>query len=445
MKKVIVVGGGSSGLSAAYTLKKNGYDVTLFDRDKKPGGRLKMYQKDGFSINIATQLFVPSYAMAHKLAGDLGISDQFMTVDMSLMRVYYENGWVNSKPNPNDPAELAKAGAYAQNMGPNLPKLFEWVSSVSQNMYEGSSDWLADLDGDDSGNFGDYVRTHFGEEVLECFVQPIVATLAQDDPGKFGVAYGVMLLKSVMGGTCEVLKYGVGDLATQMIKYLGDSIVANSPVTEIKVVNGRATGVVVNGVLYEADAVICATQGNKVLGLIPGLSDAQKQAISKVTYCGCMHSMLFYDKVLSDEMMGGMIPGRTGAPFCGLLFNSRFGSAALPPGKECVSLFYYGSGRDKYWNSSQEEIAQVSATEFRKFFPSLPKDFLFAHTEKIEDAIYTMEAGSATAMRKLREQHYQDVKGLYLAGEYLYTGSVESALNSGCRAAEFVMERREEI
>ncbi|MEH2919589.1 protoporphyrinogen/coproporphyrinogen oxidase [Samsonia erythrinae] len=443
MKKIIVVGGGSSGLTAAYTLKRHGYDVTLFDQDKRPGGRLKMYQKNGFSINIATQLFVPSYKMAHQLAKELDIADQFMTVDMNLMRVYYDNGWVNTNPRSAD--ERARAEAYAQSMGPNLPRLLEWVANISQGIYEGSADWMADLDSDDSGNFADYIRKYFGEEVLENFVQPIVATLAQDNPDKFGIAYGVMLMKSVVGGPCEVLKYGVGDLATQMINYLGDSIVPDSPVKEVKVVNGRATGVVVNDTFYESDAVICATEGSKVIGLIPGLSDAQKQAISKVTYCGCMHSMLFYDTVLSDDMMGGMIPRRTGAPFCGLLLNSRYGNAALPPGKECVSLFYYGAGRDKYWNASQEEIAQVSASEFKKFFPSLPKDYLFAHTEKIPYAIYTMQAGSATAMRKLREQHYQDVKGLYLAGEYLYTGSVESALNSGRRAAEFVMGQRDRM
>jgi protoporphyrinogen oxidase len=445
MKKVVVVGGGSSGLSAAFTLKKHGYDVTLLDRDKTPGGRLKMYEKDGFSINIATQLFVPSYRTAHDLVDEVGLSDQVLPVDMSLMRVYFNGDWVTSRPDPNNPTELAKAGAYAQNMGANLPRFFEWIGGLSQTMYEGSADWLAHLDGDDSGNFEDFVRANFGDEVLECLVQPVIATIGLTRPDDIGVAVGAMFMKSVVGGQCEVLKHGVGDLATQIIKYLGDTIVSDTPAREIKVVNGRVTGVVTDRGFYEAEAVICATQGNKVMDLIPGLSDAQKQAVSRVTYCRCMHSMLFYDEVLSDRMMGGMMPRRTGAPFCGLLLNSRYGSAALPEGKECVSLFYYGEGNDRYWNSSEDEIAEVSAREFRKFFPELPAHYSFAKTIKIEEANYTMHAGAATAMKRLREHHYQDVTGLYLAGDYLYTGSCESALTSGRKAAEVVMGMRHTI
>ncbi|MHB9863568.1 protoporphyrinogen/coproporphyrinogen oxidase [Streptomyces sp. YIM S03343] len=445
MKKVVVVGGGSSGLSAAFTLKKSGYDVTLLDRDKKPGGRLKMYQQDGFSINIATQLFVPSYTVAHQLIDEVGLTDQVLPVDMSLMRTYFDNGWVNSKPDPSDAVELAKAGAFAGSMGPNLPRFFEWIARQGAGMYEGNTDWLADLDGEDSGNFEDFVRNNFGEEVLENLVQPIIATIGLTVPADLGIAAGAMWVKSVMGGQCEVLTHGVGDLGTKLVEHLGDSVVADTPAREITVKNGRATGVETDKGFYEADAVICATQGNKVLGLIPGLSDAQKHAISKVTYCRCMHSMLFYDEVLSDRMMGGMMPRRTGAPFCGLLFNSRYGSAALPPGKECVSLFYYGEGNDRYWNSSEDEIAEVSAREFRKFFPELPKHFSSAKTIKIEEGNYTMHPGAATAMKQLRERHYQDVKGLYLCGDYLYTGSCESALNSGRRAAEVVQGLRETI
>jgi NADPH-dependent glutamate synthase beta subunit-like oxidoreductase/CO/xanthine dehydrogenase FAD-binding subunit len=39
-KKVAIVGSGPAGLAAAYYLRKSGYQVTIFDRNKKPGGML---------------------------------------------------------------------------------------------------------------------------------------------------------------------------------------------------------------------------------------------------------------------------------------------------------------------------------------------------------------------------------------------------------------------
>ena len=39
-KKVAVIGAGISGISASETLLKAGFEVSLFDQGKSPGGRL---------------------------------------------------------------------------------------------------------------------------------------------------------------------------------------------------------------------------------------------------------------------------------------------------------------------------------------------------------------------------------------------------------------------
>lgn len=39
-EKIAIIGGGPAGLSAAYYLRENGYPVTVFEREKKPGGML---------------------------------------------------------------------------------------------------------------------------------------------------------------------------------------------------------------------------------------------------------------------------------------------------------------------------------------------------------------------------------------------------------------------
>ncbi len=446
MTRVVVVGGGSAGLAAAFTLKKNGYDVTLLDRDTKPGGRLKMFQRDGFSINIATQLLVPSYTVAHQLIYEVGLADQIIPVDMSQMRVFFNNDWVTSKPDPANIDELARAGAFAQSMEPNLNRLFGWVGEQAAGMYEGNADWLSGLDSEESGNFEDFIRANFGSEVLENFVQPIVATIGLTDPSDLGLAAGAMWLKSVMGGSCEVLKHGVGDLATKMIEYLGDSIVAGTPAIQVKVVNGLSHG--------RSDRQWLPRSGRGCLRDPRQQGDRSHPRAVRRSEVRHLEGHLLSVHALHAVLRRGLVQPHDGwndaSPHGGAvlrapLFNSRHGSAALPPGKECVSLFDDGKGKDQYWKSSEDEIAAVSAREFRKFFPELPKDFSSAATIKISEANYTMHPGAATAMKRLREQHYQDVKGLYLCGDYLYTGFCESALNSGRRAAELIQGVRETI
>jgi len=48
---VIVLGGGPAGLSAAYTLKKHGFNVGLFDKNSEPGGLCRSFTIDGFTFD----------------------------------------------------------------------------------------------------------------------------------------------------------------------------------------------------------------------------------------------------------------------------------------------------------------------------------------------------------------------------------------------------------
>ncbi|MBR4200436.1 MAG: NAD(P)/FAD-dependent oxidoreductase [Oscillospiraceae bacterium] len=66
MKKVqaIIIGGGSAGLSAAVTLKKNGIeDVLVIEKDEEPGGILEQCIHNGFGLQtFQEQLSGPAYA-----------------------------------------------------------------------------------------------------------------------------------------------------------------------------------------------------------------------------------------------------------------------------------------------------------------------------------------------------------------------------------------------
>ena len=50
-KKVIIVGGGAAGLVAAWTLKKQGVDVLLFEAGDEIGGRMGGARVKGFSVD----------------------------------------------------------------------------------------------------------------------------------------------------------------------------------------------------------------------------------------------------------------------------------------------------------------------------------------------------------------------------------------------------------
>ena len=61
MKKVLIVGTGLGGLTAALRLAKLGYQVEMVEKYHQPGGRLNQLKKDGFTWDMAPTFFSMSY------------------------------------------------------------------------------------------------------------------------------------------------------------------------------------------------------------------------------------------------------------------------------------------------------------------------------------------------------------------------------------------------
>ena len=57
-KKIIVVGSGFGGLSAATLLAKQGFDVTVIEKNEQAGGRASVWKKDGFTFDMGPSWYL---------------------------------------------------------------------------------------------------------------------------------------------------------------------------------------------------------------------------------------------------------------------------------------------------------------------------------------------------------------------------------------------------
>ncbi len=56
MKKVIVIGSGFAGLSAAACLAQKGFDVTVLEKNDSLGGRARQWITEGFTFDMWPEL-----------------------------------------------------------------------------------------------------------------------------------------------------------------------------------------------------------------------------------------------------------------------------------------------------------------------------------------------------------------------------------------------------
>ena len=85
---------------------------------------------------------------------------------------------------------------------------------------------------------------------------------------------------------------------------------------------------------------------------------------------------------------------------------------------------------------SDEEIKRALIKEVKRFLPAMPDEPLFTNIYRWREAVCIGQPGMLTAFTEIKQGHYRDVGGLYLAGEYLNMPSVESAAYSGVFAAQ---------
>ncbi len=57
-KKVIIIGAGYAGLSAAALLAKSGYTVTILEKNDQPGGRAIVFKKDGYHFDLGPSWYM---------------------------------------------------------------------------------------------------------------------------------------------------------------------------------------------------------------------------------------------------------------------------------------------------------------------------------------------------------------------------------------------------
>ncbi len=56
-KKIVIIGGGVSSLAAAAYLLKDGFDVTILEKNEKVGGRIRILERDGFKFDMGPSFY----------------------------------------------------------------------------------------------------------------------------------------------------------------------------------------------------------------------------------------------------------------------------------------------------------------------------------------------------------------------------------------------------
>ncbi|MGQ9766082.1 MAG: phytoene desaturase family protein [Anaerolineae bacterium] len=140
MKSVVVIGAGMGGLAAALRLRHMGFDVTVIEKQRRPGGRSNVLQEHGFRVDIGPTILVmkQTFEETYRAIGqDLNQRVKFVPLDPNY-RIYYHDGTYIDLYN-----SMAKLAAECERVEPGVTtRLFRFIGEAAKK-YELGMDFVA--------------------------------------------------------------------------------------------------------------------------------------------------------------------------------------------------------------------------------------------------------------------------------------------------------------
>ncbi len=368
--QVTIVGGGFTGLTAAYELVKKNINVTVLEADAEIGGLAAAFDVGGEKLDRFYHHWFTNDLSVMRLIDELGLSDH-IEINPTNTGLYYANNFFKlSTPwdllnfTPLRLFDRIRLGLLTL----RARRIKDWKSLENKTAH----DWLRGLGGEDAfrvvwqpllkGKFGPYA-----DEVSAVWFWNKLK-LRGGSRGKAGEER----LAYFKGGFVALIE----ELA-KTIKELGGRIELNAPVTKIESKNGAWIATTSHGAV-SSDRVIVTTALPIVADMIRSWStESYVKTLERIQYIGNVCLVLELDRSLSKTYWLNV--NDPSFPFVGVIEHTNFERPETYGGRHIVYLSKYLPHTDRLYTMNSNEFLDYALPFLKKMFPALERSWILAH------------------------------------------------------------------
>lgn len=270
-KSVVIIGSGFAGLSAAAFMAREGWKVTVIEKNETAGGRARQLKEEGFTFDMGPSWYwMPEVFERFFRQFGKSLSDYYSLTRLDpSYRIYWEEGY------DDIPADFEQLKSLFEKIEPGSSvKLVKYLQEAAHK-YRIGIEQLVYKPGRSFKEFADWdvikhafklqvftsikkhVAAHFKNEKLRQLMEfPVLflGALPENTPA----LYSLMNYADIKGGTWypEGGMYAVVAAMQSLCEELGVEFKFNEEAKEITVTAGNAKTVVTNKSSYQIDAVI---------------------------------------------------------------------------------------------------------------------------------------------------------------------------------------------
>jgi oxygen-dependent protoporphyrinogen oxidase len=442
-QKVVVIGGGISGLSAAYDLTRAGAHCTILERQSRPGGVIETRIFDGCTLECGPDSFLSAKPAALALIKELGLEgDVIGSNDHRRTTYIWKHGALVALPEgvmmivPSRVMPIVKS------------PLLGWATKIRMGL-----EYFRKPGESHDRSVAEFVTDHFGQETLDYLAEPLLSGVYGGDPAQLSVGsvlprflqmeakYG-SLVRGVLAGRLKggpsgplfrTLKGGL----SQLVEALATRVSVCRAAVETIERASHGFRLRADGNWIDADQVIVACPAWSASRLVSGIDARLAELLGTIDYSSSLTLSLIYRAADFDGRRAGfgfLVPKKERQRLAACTFVGTKFSYRVPDDRIVLRCFFGGIEDAAILDESDESLVAIAREELRRMLglTASPLSLVIARWPR-SMAQYTM--GHAQRIEEI-SQRAAAIRGFYLAGNAYEGIGIPDCIHTGRVAAK---------
>ena len=374
---VAVIGGGVSGLSAAYELHKRHRSVLVLERTPRPGGVVRTDIVDEFVIDAGPDALLVQKPAALALCNELGIAGRLVPTKVPRTAFVLREGRLHPLP----PASILGFPTRIRSLATS--RLFGTAAKVRM----AAELFVPRRSGGGDESIASFVRRRFGSEAVTYIAEPLLAGIHAGDVERLSMralfprlveaearagsvirAFRRVRESASPDGVFRSFPNGVGELIAGLVAALpADTIRVGSPVVRVDEQNGFTVHVDGHAAVA-ARAVILAVPGFAAAELLRPLDTGLADGCASIRYLSTATVVFAFPREAVHHDLRGtgfVVPRAEGLDItAGAWISSKWPHRA-PEGHALMRAFLGGARDPDVLDRSDGELAALALADMR--------------------------------------------------------------------------------